>query len=587
MVASSQSRVLARHVICAYLASSLQGAVHGFSTTISRQQTRVPKSTEEIRLIQHEIEQQAREKHNEEAWNALFVSVPERSVPSPCETPMKPLPNDFPPGCLLRLGPNGGPTSDGFLDGDGMVQCITFPPNDSDKKHMFSSTYIETEGRKLEAQNKKRFEGSLGGAPQGFPLVSSLIRNAVAFKTLQAQKDTCNTALAEHGGRVLALMEQCPPTEISVDKNGSVETLQSMSRLDGAVPKSDPITGGSFSAHGRTCPDTGERIHVSYSSSEAPFARVNVFEGASGWNLKKTMNVNVPVPVMIHDSVITKNHVVILDFPLTIRPSRMLFNSFPVEYEPEHGARIGLVPRHGSEGETENITWFDCKPGVVLHAANAYETSDNKVIVHALRSEPRKEESYLTKYTTAFLYEWVLDTVTGELVSETCLNPHTLADFPVIDSRFVGKEPEHVYALSVGSIGGPLRLYKAPDEGVLFDGFIKFAMTDNEEAGVKKGDMVDKYTISENWYPVSEPTIVGKKNPDGSDKEGSYLVFLESHVPEEVPSWEEIEQDNVLRSRVVLLDTENLGAGPVWTMDLPYHVPYGLHSHFLEWDKLK
>ena len=39
--------------------------------------------------------------------------------------------------------------------------------------------------------------------------------------------------------------------------------------------------------------------------------------------------------------------------------------------------------------------WFDCKPGAILHdTVNAYETSDDKVVLHALRSEPTGEGLY-------------------------------------------------------------------------------------------------------------------------------------------------------------------------------------------------
>ena len=37
-----------------------------------------------------------------------------------------------------------------------------------------------------------------------------------------------------------------------------------------------------------------------------------------------------------------------------VRPSRMLADTFPVAYEPKHGARIGLKPRHGGP---ESAVW--------------------------------------------------------------------------------------------------------------------------------------------------------------------------------------------------------------------------------------
>jgi carotenoid cleavage dioxygenase-like enzyme len=457
---------------------------------------------QQIFASQRDAELNARANTNVRTWNALFLSVPERPTPIMCSPKddhvgdewmsllhgnNNQLPSDFPPGSLLRLGPNGGPPEDGFLDGDGMVHCITFPPHREDAiggsripNHMYSSTYITTQGRKLEKEWNQQFKGSLGSAPRGLPLVANLIRNIFTFRTLIGQKDTANTALAEHNGRVLALMEQSRPTEISIDKSGRMQTIESMTSLDGAIPFNDPLTGGSLSAHGRTCPDSGDRIHVSYTASAPPYVRVDTFGSdfpssssneeitraneSRGWNLKHSVPVDLPngVPAMVHDSAITENFVIVLDFPLTIRPARMLADRFPVEYEPQNGARIGLVPRNNANQNSIDGTatprWFDCQPGVVLHSINAYEMKDaKKVVLHALRSEPRGDESFIQAYAATFLHEWILDLSTG-IVSERCLNPSTLVDFPVMDNTKVGKVSDAVYCIAVSAICNGLKV---------------------------------------------------------------------------------------------------------------------------------
>merc|ERR1719253_2486304 len=113
-------------------------------------------------------------------------------------------------------------------------------------------------------------------------------------------------------------------------------------------------------------------------------------------------------------------------FPLTIRPARMMADKFPVEFEPENGSRIGLVPRSNS-GDT---IWIEVENGVVLHAANAYEREDGTVVVHAFKSTPTGDSSYILEYCPAFLYEWVLDIKARRVVEERCLNPEILVEFP-------------------------------------------------------------------------------------------------------------------------------------------------------------
>ena len=492
-------KILLPALLCFQNAAAFSLSTAVSAVTIDKTRSLTEK---DILQIQQEKEREARNAHNNEVFNALFVSVSERKEPVAIHD-ISNRPKDFPAGALLRLGPNGASKIDGFLDGDGLLHCVTFPPN-PDAPLTYSSAYIETVGRKLEEKKGAKFAGSLGAAPYGLPLLGSVVQNLMNFQI--GTKDTCNTALAESGGRLLSLMEQAPPSEIEILKDGRIRTIASKTNLDEAIPASDPVTGGAFSAHGRTCPKTGERIHVSYGSSSKPYARVDIFD--QGWKLNRTIPINdLPTPVMIHDCAITENYVLVLDFPLTVRPLRMLQNKFPVEYEPENGARIGLVPRN--KDLQQEVKWFDCKPGVILHAANAYESDDGKIVFHALRSEPTGE-SYITSYTRSFLYEWIMDLKSGTVVSEKCLNAEKLVEFPIIDDRFATGVVNECYAVGVQSIGGPLTVYKNPGEGILIDRVVKFALVDNVGEGVQKGDVIGRFKMPPGFYGVTEPTIVPK-----------------------------------------------------------------------------
>lgn len=537
--------------------------------------TKKSLSKEEVRKIQDEAEEKIKQNHDNDAWNALFVSCPERATPAPIVETEGSIPSDFPPGSLLRLGPNGADATEGFFDGDGMVQCITFPPDS--QQSTFSATYVDTKGRQLEKATgfTKKFKGTLRGVPQGYPMLGSIFENAINFQTLQAQKDTCNTALAEHGGRILALMEQCPPTEIEITRSGKVNTVEACLSLNGAIDTSTPISGGVLSAHGRTCPKTGDRVHVSYRSDAKPFLRVDTF--APGWDLKQSQGIDIPTPIFLHDSVLTENYVVIFDLPLTLRVSRILRNKFPVEYEPSGPARIGLVPRSG--GET---VWFDCDPGVILHASNAWETDDDKVIIQAFRGEP-SGGCYLNQFNPNYYHEYSLDLKTGT-VQEKNLNAQEIVEFPVINDKLSGKACSATYALSTLSVGGPLKVYTQPNTGVTFDSVVKFAALAGD--GYEKGDVIGRFQLQDRWFCVSEPTVVPKVGQEG---EGEYILLIASHVPEGV-TWEDVANDydgSPLTSKVFLLDGDDLDVGPQYSASLPFHVPYGLHSGYIDWEHMK
>ncbi len=542
-----------------------------------------PYSSSQIFDAQAIAEAQARTAFDAFAMNALFVNVDERPEPMACtiskDSFTSQLPFDLPPGCLLRIGPNGASINDGFLDGDGLVHAITLPPHGQGDV-MYSATYVDTKGRKLEraAANGRTFAGTLGAAPEGLPMLANLFRNGITFGTLDVQKDTCNTALSVSGRRILALMEQAPPSEIKISKMGRMRTVESFARLNGAVPRA-PINGGSFGAHGRTDPITGERVHVSYQSTSRPYVRVDTF--LDDWKLVSTVGVDVRVPVMVHDLALTPNYTVILDFPLTVRPRRMfLSNKFPVEYEPQNGARIGLSPRGNKLGETQ---WFDVENGVVLHAANAYEMEDGKVVIHAFKSFPNGGASYILDYTPSFLYEWILDPITGRTIKEYCMNPNILVEFPICETS--GQKASTAYGLVTTGIGGPLIQFKTPQSAVLLDSVVKFALEDDIVLVRQKGDVVDRFDLPACWHFVSEPTIVSK-----TTGVGHYCLLLATFVPlaDENRDHVTVAKDGKsMKTQLLILEGEAISDGPVTSIDLPHHVNYGLHSSFIEWSLLE
>ena len=130
----------------------------------------------------------------------------------------------------------------------------------------------------------------------------------------------------------------------------------------------------------------------------------------------------------------------------------MLADTFPVAYEPKHGARIGLKPRHGGP---ESVVWGEVprcapetrrrctrgspttsprgaqvSPCVVLHTCNAHESNDGTTVtLTALRVVPSTPTSFIEAYSPAFLHEWVIETATGRCrdirhMSVCALRPH-------------------------------------------------------------------------------------------------------------------------------------------------------------------
>lgn len=250
---------------------------------------------------------------------------------------------------------------------------------------------------------------------------------------------------------------------------------------------------------------------------------------------------------MVHvDLALTEKYVVVFDFPLTVRPARIILeDKFPVEYEPKNGARIGLVPRLQGGVEGGKTKWFEVDAGVVLHAAHAVERDDGTVVVHAFRSVPNGSSSYILDYSPSFLHEWVLNPDTGVTLSDRCINPNVCVEFPAVC--------EASTPATAAGIGGPNLHFKVPRTAVLLDSVIKLALVD--DAGRSAGEEVGRYDLEFGWHFVSEPTLVTK-----TGGVGSCVLLIATFVPPSTTN------DSMIKSRLLIL--------------------YGLHSAFLDWSLL-
>jgi carotenoid cleavage dioxygenase-like enzyme len=534
------------------------------------------------------------------------------------------LPHDLPRGAVLKNGPNPQPQyateQGGWLDGDGMIHCVVLRP-DAEGDCMYSRTWVRTDGFSKEAAAGKRlFDGSLV-APRGLPLLWGLLMNGL--RALQPQKDTANTGLLPlgSGGRCLALMEQCLPSELQVRSDASVTTVGAGLSFDGQLVDlaRHPFAGGALTAHLKTDPATNEKVGVTYPSSGNPGARVTTI-GADG---ALASDVMVPlqssVQSMIHDCAITPQYALLLDLPMTVRPARMLSDKFPVEYEPEAGGRIGVYRRHASgasstsaaasstpaaaadaaaartRGTPGAAVWFEVEPCVVLHTVNAHESADGATVtLTALRSQPTGEASFIEAYSSAYLHQWVLDMSTGKCVSEGTIS-ETPLEFPALDGRLTGQDAKYGYAITPRTIGGPNR-YGPPFEGILIDGVVKLDL--------RTGATAAKWTAPTGFYLVSEPTFVPRVGSEaGEGDEGYLIVFVcaakaGTAAGNDSPAAEVSEPTDGRASRLYVIDAKTmatseedpsedvLAGGAVAALSLPAAVPYGLHSCWLPYEEL-
>src|SRR5262249_690107 len=127
-------------------------------------------------------------------------------------------------------------------------------------------------------------------------------------------------------------------------------------------------------AHPKVDPGTGEFCFFGYQPVK-PYVQYSVADGRGV--IQRTTPIDIPRPVMMHDFPITQRHTVFLDLPVTFSAQRMLRGQPVMAYEPGHGARLGVMPRHG---KGEEVRWFTISPCYVFHVLNAYDEGDEVVL---------------------------------------------------------------------------------------------------------------------------------------------------------------------------------------------------------------
>jgi carotenoid cleavage dioxygenase len=328
-------------------------------------------------------------------------------------------------GRYLRIGPNpvaANPASYHWFTGDGMVHGIRIQ-----------------DGRALWYKNRwirsRRVAQLLGGTAAPGP------RNGT--------QDTVNTNVAEIGGRILALVEAGSfPVALSDD----LET-QAYDTFGGTLHDS-------LSAHPHLDPLTGEQHAICYNAARPNLIRHVVIDGTQRVIREE------PIPVnhgpSIHDCALTARYVLVLDLPVTFSKKTFLAgHEFPYAWNPEHRARVGLMPRHGAAAD---VIWCDVEPAYVFHPCNAYDLPDGRVVMDVVAYATMFDESTQGPDNMAGAFErWTIDPLARHV--DRAVIDASPQEFPRPDERRVGQPYRYAYTIALpegddARFLGDTRLYK-------------------------------------------------------------------------------------------------------------------------------
>lgn len=345
-----------------------------------------------------------------------------------------------------------------------------------------------------------------------------------------AESGVANTNIVQHAGRLLALEEAHAPFQISGPE------LDSIGSFD---------LGGKVTAHPKTCPLTGEMVFFAYADDPMPLSsKVSWGVADATGKLLKRETFEAPYCSMIHDFAVTRDHVVIPVLPLTGSLQRAMAGKPAFAWEPEKGGQLAVMRR---DQGVASLRWIDAPKGYVFHVMNAYDEGET-IIVDVMRyaSAPLFPNADGTRgeNAAAYLVRWTIDLTTGT-VTETLLDD-LAGEFPRFDERLSGLPYRHGWFVGQSLKPGDFRAN--------IIAHIDLETGQRTDWTVPAGDAISEAVFT----PAS---------PDAPEGEG-WLTAV-------------VYRGQLNLSELVVLNAQDVAAGPVASAKMPRRAPFGFHGNWV------
>ena len=448
-------------------------------------------------------------------------------IPFECDAPFLKVVGDLPRelnGTLYRNGPNPqfeAPGAHWFV-GDGMLHAFQL----QNGRASYRNRWIRTPKWQAEHDAGRALFGGFGrrlpGAPASTP----------------RDEGVANTNIIFHAGRLLALEEGHPPTEIEPGTLGR----RGYCNYGGGI-------AGPFTAHPKIDPVTGEMVFFGYNAG-GPFTPTLSFGSvdASG-AVTRFDRFEAPYASMVHDFIVTENHLLFPVLPITGSMERAMAGRPAYAWEPEKGAYVGVMKRQGS---ASGIVWFRAENCYVFHVMNAWEEG-HRIVAYVMQCEEAPLFTHPDGSPTDFeksrarLCRWTFD-LTGntDRFTQTYLDD-IAGEFPRIDDRRAGRASGHGWYASANP---DLPMFGALSGVVHVDG---------------RGTRLAQYLLPAG-DTISEPVFVARDS-EAAEADGWLLAVV----------WRAGEN----RSDLAVFNATDVAPGPVALVQLGHRVPDGFHGNWV------
>ncbi|KAK0628383.1 retinal pigment epithelial membrane protein [Bombardia bombarda] len=582
-----------------------------------------------------------------------FAPIHRTFALTPCSSEGE-IPADLAGGQYVRNGAN--PLSNGdsnreahWFDGDGMVSGVLFRRigDDGAIQPEFVNQYLVTDVYAYAKGN--RFLKK----PVMFSITTLVSPCTTALQTILAALRTvalvvlsrlpgseasvkkisvANTAILYHDGRALATCESGPPLRVALP------SLETIGWFNGKTAENEPNHesqdgfGGRgilslvkewTTAHPRVDPVTNELITF-HSVFVKPYVYYSIIPPTESGRPAR-FNVAVPgvaSPKMMHDFGVSRNHIIIMDLPLSLDPFNITKGRAILSYDAAARSRFGIFPRY----EPDRIQWFETNPCCIFHTANCWNSvlpaaeaeeglqtvvnllacrlttasfvfSAGNVAIPVAKAAPSEyaEEEQCRLY----YYSFPLPSSrgNGSIASQWALSTITL-EFPIVSPLHAMTEARYVYGCSTSSgsfsaaLGKAVKidmLAKIDVARLIAQGLeqppqsIKGCVDTRSAAEIMASDDVDDaiklFKMPEGCY-AQEARFVPRSNAMAED-DGWLLsyVFDESQLDEQGRC-----RDEAI-SELWIIDARGM-KDVIARVKLPQRVPYGFHGSWFSEDEI-
>lgn len=436
------------------------------------------------------------------------------------------LPKDL-EGHFVRNGANPRFAPKGryhWFDGDGMVHGIEL----RDGKASYRNRFVRTDGLAAEVD-------------AGAPLWTGILEPADFSNPRGVFKNTGNTDLVFHAGKLLALWWQSgAPYVLSLPDLATC----GKERFGGTHKRG-------IAAHPKVDPVTGEMMFICFSPFP-PFLQYGVVDPDG--QVRHFVDVEgIPGIRYQHDIAITERFTVLMDLSMYPDPEELAQGRQRIKFFRDRPARFGIIPRRGAGS---SVRWFDVDPCYVYHTINAWEEGNEVVLVGCRMTNPvvgdpdapkddRVVPAIGLQRLEPYLHEWRFDLETGR-ATERVLGD-TLQEFPRMDNRLLGRRSRYSYAP---------RVMRAPT--VLFDAVVKHDHATGRE---------DVYAYPKGWFG-GEIVVCPRTGSTAEDD-----AYLCTFVTEAATG----------ASELYVWHARDFGE-PVARVAIPHRVPIGYHAFWVPGD---